>query len=202
MNRILVTQRVDVYPARGERRDALDQRLVAFLAMCGFLPVPVPNAPAVARDLVASLDPAGVVFSGGNDLTAVGGDTAERDATEAALVDYAEARRLPSVGICRGLQFLAHRGGGTLERIEGHAGRRHMVRGSITREVNSYHDWRLAGCGPGWEALARTDDGSIEFARHMERAQSGVMWHPERETPFVEDDVVLFRQLLGAAENR
>ena len=43
MKIVAVSQRVDVYPDRNERRDALDQRLITFLSVAGFVPVPVPN---------------------------------------------------------------------------------------------------------------------------------------------------------------
>ena len=43
MKVVALSQRVDVFPERGESRDAIDQRLISFLLDAGFLPVPVPN---------------------------------------------------------------------------------------------------------------------------------------------------------------
>jgi putative glutamine amidotransferase len=42
----------------------------------------------------------GIVLTGGNDLTAYGGDAPDRDATETALLDFAERRNLPVLGVC------------------------------------------------------------------------------------------------------
>lgn len=196
MKSLLVSQRVDILHDRDERRDALDQRLPRFLRACGFLSFPVPNDPDQAASTFDRVRPNGVVLSGGNDLGYLGGDAPERDATEQAIVKLAGQFGLPVVGICRGLQFLVHSGGGSLVQACGHLDR-HFVRGLQTREVNSYHRWKIASCGPGWEVFARAHDDSIEFAGCASQRQSGIMWHPEREATLSADDVKLFRELLA-----
>ena len=73
---VAVSQRVDLVPERDERRDALDQRLCAWLASAGCQPVPVPNslvAPAAKRSnagkglqsWLSALKPGAVVLSSG-----------------------------------------------------------------------------------------------------------------------------------------
>ena len=196
MKPVLVTQRVDIYPDRNERRDALDQRFAEFLLACGFLPIPVPNNCELAPPLFAAARPVGVVLSGGNDLAVLGGNAPERDATEAALVELAGAQRVPVIGVCRGMQFLVQRAGGQLARVENHVAQRHAVSGAVNRTVNSFHSWGVRDCGANWESLATADDGSIEFARCAARRQWGLMWHPEREREFCAADVELFREML------
>lgn len=194
MRSLLISQRVDVFADRRERRDSLDQRLVEFVFACGYLPYLVPNIPAIAAALFQAVGPAGLVLSGGNDLVALGGTAPERDATEEALVAEAEKLALPVFGICRGLQFLTQRSGGVLVRVEGHVASRHQVRGLVNREINSFHNWGIERCGASWEALAKAEDGSVEFARCVELRQSGIMWHPERETQYATDDIALFKE--------
>jgi gamma-glutamyl-gamma-aminobutyrate hydrolase PuuD len=194
---LLVTQRVDVIVDRGERRDALDQRMAAFVSVCGFLPVPVPNDPVMAGDLWSVCRPVGVVLTGGNDLASLGGNAPERDATEEALVVLAARDGLPVLGICRGFQFLAQRGGASLSRVEGHVARRHPVEGKVSREVNSYHGWAVTGCGDPWRVLATAPDGSIECGGVPSQRHWGLMWHPEREAQFAAEDVTLVREMLS-----
>src|SRR5580698_10911742 len=105
MKTIAITQRVAVIPQYGERRDCLDQAWARFIAACGLLPLALPNIPEVALSLFRNVDVAGLLLTGGNDLAALGGDAPERDATENALVDDAEARGLPVLGVCRGMQL-------------------------------------------------------------------------------------------------
>lgn len=195
---VAVTQRVDIVPGRNERRDSLDQRWHPFLAACGATALPLPNHPATALALVETLAPGSIVLSGGNDLAALGGDAPERDATEDALLAWARARAVPVLGVCRGLQFLAHRFGAELVRVGDHVGTPHPVTGpGAERTVNSFHTWAVRTPPAGFAALARAGDGTIEMMRHEHEPITAVMWHPEREATAVGEDVALVRRILG-----
>lgn len=192
---VAVSQRVDIWPERGERRDALDQRLIAWLTTAGFMPVPIPNALPAARleELLAALQPAAVVLSGGNDI----GEIPERDRTESALIDWARDRRLPALGICRGMQMMGTWAGAALKPVQGHVRTRHCLRGDIAGEVNSFHNLALAECPPDFAVLARSEDGEIEAMRHETLPWEGWMWHPEREPLFSEPGLDRLRALAG-----
>lgn len=197
MTPVLVTQRVDIVASRGERRDALDQRMSAFLAAAGAMPVPVPNDPDMAIALYRSLPAAGLLLSGGNDLAALGGDAPERDATERALVCMAREHRRGVLGVCRGMQFLVHEAGGVLARVEGHVASRHGLSGDGPAEVNSFHAWAVAALPPGWRAQAWAPDGTVEMASTDDGRIVAIMWHPEREHGFDAADLRLARRLFG-----
>ncbi|UXY13699.1 gamma-glutamyl-gamma-aminobutyrate hydrolase family protein [Chitiniphilus purpureus] len=189
MKPVLISQRVDVWADRNERRDALDRRLVDMLAACGLLAVPVPNCAVRVGALWRTVAPAGVVLSGGNDLALQGGETPERDATERALLDLAVASAVPVLGICHGLQVIVDYFGGTLVRVDGHVAVRHPVAGKLGEfEVNSYHNWGVRQLPAALHALARAPDGSIEALRHAELPMLAVMWHPEREAVLAPHD--------------
>lgn len=198
MKLVLVSQRVDVLVDRGERRDALDQRLTEWLASHGFLSVPVPNCPERVEALWTQLQPAAVVLSGGNDLAKYGGDAPERDAVERALLARAIAERVPLFALCRGAQLLLDAFGNRLERVAGHVGTRHrlVVEGGEV-EVNSYHQWGCRSLDAPLEVLARSEDGVIEAFFHPQLPLLGVMWHPEREDPFAELDGLLLNRCLN-----
>jgi len=196
---VLVSQRVDFLAERGERRDALDQRLANFLAECGLLPIPVPNRREDVRKYFDELpQAAGVVLSGGNDLNDYGGDAPERDRTEARMQQEAMSRGMPVVGICRGMQFLIHADGGELCLVDGHVGAMHPVLGDgVKRSVNSFHRWGVKACPRGWEVAAVAQDGSVEYARRRDASLWGVMWHPERESVFAIEDIALFKDVFS-----
>lgn len=197
MRSVLVTQRVDVLRDRNERRDALDQRWSDFLHKCGYLALPVPNRADVALAIAERADAAGVVFSGGNDLAAYGGDAPERDFTEEALMDWARTRAVPIIGVCRGLQMILHHFGVSLHRVDGHAGTRHDVEFDGSRiQVNSYHGWGASSCVPELAMRATCPDGLIEAVSHRDRPVMGIMWHPERDADPNPNDVALFRSIF------
>lgn len=198
---VAITQRVEVVANRGERRDALDQRWADFLSVCGLAAFPVANRPEAALDGIEAIDPAGLILTGGNDLAHCGGDAPERDATERMLIDWARARHRPIMAVCRGVQMLADMFGTELVRLNGHAGTRHEVilAAGDTREVNSYHNWGLTALPTGFDSWAATRDGAIEAIRHRDEPIMGMLWHPERESPFHSEDIVLFQKVFGVA---
>lgn len=196
---IAISQRVHRVPARAEIRDVLDQRLSRWVCALDAMPLPVPNT--LGDDLALWLEmlaPAAVLLSGGNDI----GESQERDRTEAVLLEHAVCNGLPVLGICRGMQMLAHYAGVTLVPVTEHAGTRHplqgdsVVSGAIPANVNSYHNWGLANCPADYAVLATASDGSIEAIRHKMRSWEGWMWHPEREAPFGMAELTRARQLL------
>lgn len=200
MNTVAVTQRVAVIPEYAERRDCLDQAWPRFLAACGLLPLPLPNVPEVALACCNELRIAGLVLTGGNDLARLGGDAPERDVTENALLDFAEQRRLPVIGICRGMQLIQSRCGVPLHRVEGHVTPRQIIwiEGEA-KEVNSYHHFAAFDSHAPLAAWAVAEDGVVKAVRHASLPITGIMWHPERREPPASDDVALFRRVFQLA---
>ncbi len=205
MKTVAVSQRIDHYPDRKERRDALDQKLSAFLTECGFVPLPVPNgltketAGQGAQSLnelenwLATFNPNAVLLSGGNDV----GSCPDRDRTEKELIEFSAKKNLPVLGICRGMQMMATLAGSSLRKVTGHVRTRHVLEGEgISGEANSYHDMSVDSCPIGYHILARSEDGEIEAIRHDEYSWEGWMWHPEREERFDVRDVKRLRNLF------
>jgi gamma-glutamyl-gamma-aminobutyrate hydrolase PuuD len=197
MKTVAVTQRVAVDPPHGTRRDCLDQVWVKFLLGCGLLPIPIPNSVDAALTICEKVN--GIVLTGGNDLTAYGGDAPDRDQTETALLDLAEQRDLPVLGVCRGMQMIQHRFGTRLQRVSGHvAARQRIWIEGRNVEVNSFHHFGAMEVYPPLKTWAISDDGVVKAVRHADRRLMGVMWHPERLEPFAADDVALFSGFFGA----
>ena len=205
--KVAVSQRVDVWADRGERRDAVDQRLCQWLTASGCIQVPVPNIfmPKAKRDdnrmglqdWLFAINPDAVLLSGGNDI----GEVPERDSTEHCLLAYAKDQRLPTLGICRGMQMMAVWANGSLISVSGHVRTRHhlqiaAISGEWPDEVNSFHNVALADCPPGFVVMARAEDGTIEAMRHEVLPWEGWMWHPERESTFSPPDMNRFQALI------
>ena len=194
-----------------ESRDALARDWHAFLAFA--LPeavwFPIPNIGADAPRLAETFSLDGIILSGGNDF----GEYPERDTTEISLIDHSIDIHRPILGVCRGLQVLNRHFQGRIAQIpdRSHAGTRHELimdehwwqhKRQKKRTVNSFHDWGipLDGLVDDMTAVAQSTDGMVECATHQDHSILGVMWHPERERPFREEDRMLVRKAMGLKE--
>lgn len=208
--RIGITQRVDTVQQYGERRDCLDQRWSKLIIELGATPIPLPNL-AVGRvsGLLDDLELDTICFSGGNSLVQPGLESAdaapERDAFEFQLLDEALHRDIPVVGVCRGMQMINVALGGEIVACSGHVAVNHPISAANSRwklpvEVNSYHNWAITrqGLAAILEPLAFDGEGNVEAFVGQARPILGMMWHPERESPFRALDLQLIEKLLAA----
>lgn len=207
--------------------DLLPSTYARAVQHAGGVPVllpPTEPAPEAAASVVGRLD--GLVVAGGADVAPerygeephphTGTPRADRDAWELALLDAADRRGLPVLGVCRGMQVLAVWGGGALEQhlpdLVGHD--RHDPGGArfgsttVTARVGSVvhrlvgeetqvhcHHHQAVRSHPGFEAVAWAEDGTVEAVeRGGDQFCVGVQWHPEEGT-----DGRLFRGLVEAA---
>jgi gamma-glutamyl-gamma-aminobutyrate hydrolase PuuD len=198
MKPVAITQRVSVVSCSDERRDCLDPAWTKFLACCGLLPVLMPNVIEAALALFERAGIAGLILTGGNDLAVLGGDAPERDAVENTLLDLAERRQLPVLGVCRGMQIIQQRFAIPLHHVEGHVAREQVIRiGDERKIVNSYHHFGAVESRSPLDVWAVAEDGVVEAVRHSSQRLTGIMWHPERCNPFSYADVALFRKVFA-----
>ncbi|MFN8136165.1 MAG: gamma-glutamyl-gamma-aminobutyrate hydrolase family protein [Propionicimonas sp.] len=212
-----------------KRADVLHSEYADMVVAAGGAPVLLPPAsadPAVAAAVVGRLD--GLLVSGGADVDPTryaeqahprtAGWRPDRDAWELALLDAAEATGLPVLGVCRGMQLMAVRAGGSLDQhtpdLVGHDD--HSPGGAEfgVVEVTTMAGSRVAGLlgptvvadchhhqsvrdHPGFVASATAADGTIEAMELPgDRFCVAVQWHPEVGT-----ELALLRALVTAASD-
>ena len=200
MLRIALTMRVTQAEGYNEPRDSISRDWQTRCAAWNMIPFLIPNGLKDAPDYFSHLNADLLVLTGGEDP----GTNAERDETEAALLEYALKSNYPVLGICRGLQFINRSFGGVLEAVEGHVAVRHEVRTQNsfrplygdTVQVNSYHNLGVTpqGLGTGLVVAATDTEGNVEAFYHEDHPVVAIMWHPERDHA-VPDDEALFSRL-------
>lgn len=143
----------------------------------------------------------------------------DRDVSEIALLDAAADRELPTLGVCRGMQVMAVRAGGSLQQhvpdVLGHTDHSPGpdTYGSIgvatvpgtrlaavlgDRLTVPCHHHQAVAKHPGLVASAHADDGLLEGFEDPEMPfWIGIQWHPETST-----DLRLFAALAHAAGGR
>ena len=179
------------------------------VSAAGGLPLLIPHRPELTEDYLDRMD--GLVLSGGDDpdMAAFGEAThpqacvmdPERQALELALLEGAQRRDLPVLGVCLGMQLMALREGGKMDQYMPESmgeeaaakhwdGSQHAVRlttssplgpaGSSLPDVCSHHRQRILDSGQ-LMTCAEALDGTIEAVCDPHRQfWLGVQWHPER----------------------
>jgi N5-(cytidine 5'-diphosphoramidyl)-L-glutamine hydrolase len=204
MKRIGITQRVEVNNDYDERRDSLDQRWFQLVFDLGFLPMILPNInPSRVGDLVDEYNLDGIILTGGNSLQILEPHNPnvapERDNFESALISLSLDRKIPTLGVCRGMQIINSYLGGALQKITGHVAVEHELK--FTNEgydfpavVNSFHEWCIpaSGLASDLKPLAYDANGNIEAFEHKSASIFGIMWHPERALPLSTHEINFF----------
>lgn len=186
----------------------------------GGLPVLIPADKGIGKEAEYAQAVSGIVFAGGGDIHPgyfgeepldgfeMGVILPQRDDFEIRLYREAEKRRIPMLGICRGIQLMAVAAGGSIyQDIDAGTKReqrvRHMQKApdwcethtvSILPETrlaeiyhaeqimtNSFHHQSVKKIPEGYRVSALCRDGIVEAieAVHLPFC-IGVQWHPER----------------------
>jgi len=203
----------------------------------GGLPIILPAVPGhEERDAAEVLDALdGVLLAGGTDIDpqryrqqpesgTVQKPDASRDLFELALVREARARRLPILGICRGMQLLNIAYGGTLDQHRPHDSERLAripgLRAQVTEvdvetntnmesalarhrfQVVCLHHQAIDQVGSNLRVVAKAADGLIEGLEDPSAPFiMGVLWHPEQMLE-QRDGLGVYRALVEAARSR
>ena len=217
-----------------------DLDYVEGVAEAGGVPVVLPPVVGVrgAEALLEGLD--GLLLSGGSDLDPgyygerpvpeLGVTLPERDAFEMALLEHALRRKIPILGICRGMQVLNVALGGTLyqdlpsqmdhmvllghrqetpkwqptHEVEVDGGSKVAeILGADELKVNSYHHQAIKKLASGLVAVAHAPDGVIEAVESGDLSKRwviGVQWHAEAMREAGPEHRNLFEAHVSAAE--
>ncbi len=208
MKKIAITQRLIENTSYKEVYDALDIRWASVFNKLRVLPVVFPTNydPEKYFD---ELDIAGVILSGGNDLSRFSNGQLShiRDEFEKKIVNSCMRRGLPLLGVCRGMQLVTDHLGGTLKKAQGHVGVRHELladrssqfHSEISRlgSVNSFHNYVVEKLPVGFVSAATSADGYYEAAENKERKIFLQMWHCEREEPFNESNMQIIKKFFS-----
>lgn len=199
---VAISQR-DVKHKHGNR-DCLEQSYTTYLEDFGISLIPISNKTTNLL-LKNNIPISKIILSGGNNISPefygrvnneIKDCSLPRDNLESNLISIAIQKRIPLLGICRGMQFMnVYFGGSITDGLsENHVAKNHNVEVvdqearnylGTTIEVNSYHDQGilLENLSQELGVFATSKDGVIEGIYHTQLPIAGIQWHPERPSP-------------------
>lgn len=154
----------------------------------------------------------GLILTGGNTLANyISSNSLQkkistmRDKAENHLITKCIKKRIPIIGICRGMQLICNYFGMKLSKINKHTATKHKLeinekfKSYINSEVNSYHSFGLKKQNLSEKFInlaSHKNSGTIEAFKHQKYPIYGIMWHPERNKKYHSEDINLFKMIF------
>lgn len=196
-------------------RDYVNNHYIDSIEKAGGVPLifPITTREETIESYVSMID--ALILSGGHDMDPVYYNEEllpegqmpfrERDTFDMLLIKYALEKRIPILGICRGMQVLNVYFGGSLyqdlkynkdvylKHIQESSPGEHVHKVAIERDsvlseiygeevwVNSHHHQLVKRIGDGLKATGRASDMAVELIEWEDSSRFvvGVQWHPE-----------------------
>lgn len=219
----------------GYKRCYVNEDYVSAVMKAGGIPIIIPMSRDLAtlRKQVELLD--GLIMTGGHDVSPcfykeepqqkLGEILPERDLFDFKLLELAQEKQIPVLGICRGLQIINVYLGGSLYQDLSYAPNeclKHWQAHNPTQKthtievlagtyleklvtsdellVNSFHHQIIKEVAKGLQVSARAKDGVVEAVESKDHLLVAVQWHPEMLHAVDETMQILFDDLIFKAE--
>ncbi|MDO4912812.1 MAG: gamma-glutamyl-gamma-aminobutyrate hydrolase family protein [Lactobacillus sp.] len=221
-------------PFPGYRRSYVNEDYVDSVVQNGGVPFIIPfiEDDDVIREQMEHVD--ALILSGGHDVDpALYGEEPEqklgeiwpaRDHFDGKLLEFAEEKKIPVLGVCRGLQLinvlhggslyqdLSYRSEKTLKHSQNHTpslpthgvkiekdSKLYDIYGKSELRVNSFHHQLIKKVAPDLKAVATASDGVVEGVESEDGLVMGVQWHPEMLHRSVDLQNNIFKNLIKRA---
>ena len=200
MNKIKIgiTQREIRLDKQKETYDSLDQNWFRFTDKCGIDLTVVPNKILNINNFIKKNRIKGFIFSGGGPITKnLGLDkkknnniNAYRDITETKIFKICKEKKIPILGVCRGMQSINILLNGGLTKMSGFVNKNNYLKSfkliyrkkyRVENSIKSFHDYSITESLLGKNLIPIYFSGkSIQMIKSKNEKIMGIMWHPER----------------------
>jgi gamma-glutamyl-gamma-aminobutyrate hydrolase PuuD len=147
-----------------------------------------------------------LIISGGNDLYTK--SLKNIDMIRKKYVDFyykkAVKKKIPIIAFCYGAQYIANKFKLALLKKNNHLTKHNItnidpinsLKVKKNRLVNSFHKFCVTGGGKYFTPIYKSADGTIECLFSKNKKILAIMWHPEREKNFLNEDKKLVGNFL------
>jgi putative glutamine amidotransferase len=207
MKKILITQRLQNNETYEECREALDVSWAKLFKEIDLLPIVLPYEYDYKK-YFDEFEIDGVLLTGGNDLYSLNNNelSKKRDYFEKDLISYAIENSVPIFGVCRGMQIIAEYFGSSFVKVDGQVNVRHNLHVEKKskyfthlqklKSVNSFHNYAVKNLSNELIVSVTSEDKIIKAIEHKTYKIFAQMWHSERETPFINEELNLIRDFF------
>ena len=204
MKKIAITQRLINNHTYFEQREALDINFARLMNSCNIIPIILP----VKYDFehyFNQFDIDGVILTGGNDLGVLDKNDLSimRDDFEKNLIKFCIEKKIPLMGMCRGMQIIADYFGSSFKKIETEVNVRYDIKPNRSsayfkylkklKNLNSFHDYSIENLSKDLIVSATDTKGVIKAIEHKSEKIFAQMWHSEREKTFREPEIDIIK---------
>lgn len=208
MKKIALTQRLIENGSYYEIRECLDVNYPKLIEACGFLPIILPYE-IDFENYFKNIGIDGVILTGGNDLYSCNKNelSKKRDKFEKKLLQYCMKNNITVFGICRGMQVIAEYFGSAFNKVDNQKNIKHTLKININskynkeleklKAVNSYHNFVIDKLSEQFIISATNEYNVIKAIEHKEYKIFAQMWHSERESPFIKDEIALIKKIFN-----
>ena len=205
MKKIAISMGQEFIKERNETRDFIDAKLIEFLKKCFNCDIFLINNFFYKKRIIRPKELSNflnrhninvIILTGGQNY----GDNKLRDSTEVHLIKHALKKNISLVGICRGMQVINLFFNGKLKSIKNHVRTKNTIvskNGKKLRKIKCFHGNGIKKLGKNLEEIYKSIDGEIEAFQHVKKKILGIMWHPERNKYFKNNDLNLFKKFLS-----
>ena len=170
--------------------DFIDHYWITFFENKRIKPIIIPNLKNICDYYIKKFSKVDlIILPGGNEIIKKDSLSKKRNLVEKNLIKLAKKKKIPVLGVCRGMQFLNIFFGGKIKKISGHMKTRHkiFIKNKFflkkTMNVNSFHSFGIPKkiMSSKFDLIAEDKDLNVELFKHKKFNMYGTMWHPERE---------------------
>ena len=144
-----------------------------------------------------------IIIPGGSDLFKKDKISKIRLNLEKLLIKYSIKKKIPLLGVCRGMQVINYYYGGKLNKVKNHMKIKSKIylKDSLFKKkimkVKCYHTFGInkSNLGKNLKIKAVDNKSNIEMFEHKQKNIIGVMWHPERESNYNKLELI-FKRLI------
>lgn len=200
---IIISLGIEFLKKRKEYREYVDPELIKLINLSGYNVYLLNNFykgdsrlnnERYINDIIKKLNVCGIILSGGADY----GIYKYRDRTEFYLINLSIKKKIPLLGICRGLQMINFFFRGKQKKIKNHVRKINKI--NIDKkclDIKCFHINSISKIGNDLEILSKSKDNCIEAIKHKKYCIYGWMWHPERNLRYKNFFIKKFKKIFN-----